>query len=120
MRRIYKQISLLIFLGIIGLSSCTRQEPGVGNTELVGETLKVEAESYMTSEGAIDLVVTPSRDSVVSTNSKGWLAYEVEVEHAGRYQVIVNASNKASENKNIWIEDHYGNKDDRTYNITGE
>lgn len=120
MRLIYKQIALLIFLGIIGLSSCTRQEPGVGNTELVGETLKVEAESYMTSEGAIDLVVTPVKDSVISTNSRGWLAYDLEVEHAGRYQVIVTVFNRSKENKNIWIEDHYDNKDDRTYNITGE
>lgn len=120
MKLIYKQIALLFFLGIIALSGCTRKVPMIGNIELVGETLKVEAESYMTSDGAIDLVVTPSRDSVVSTNSRGWLAYDLEVEHAGRYQIIVNAFNRTEEVKSMWIEDHYGNKDDRTYNITGK
>ena len=117
---LYSQYILILCVGLLSVISCRDQVLMIDNTEVVGENLEVEAESYITSDGILDLVVTPNKDSVVSTNSKGWLAYDLEIEHAGRYQIIATVFNRAKENKTIWIEDHYGNKDDRTYNITGE
>ena len=116
----FSQYILILCVGLLSVIGCKDQALTIDNTEVNEENLKVEAESYITSEGILDLVVTPNKDSVVSTNSRGWLAYDLEVEHAGRYQVIATVFNRTKENKNIWIEDHYGNKDDRTYNITGE
>jgi beta-glucanase (GH16 family) len=117
---LFSQISFLFFIGILSLNSCTEQVTKIDHGEIISDKLIIEAESYITSNGFLDLVVTPSKDSVISTNSSGWLAYDLEIEHAGRYQISVTVFNRTKTYKNIWIEDHFGNNDDRTYNITGE
>ena len=71
---LYNQYILILCVGLLSVVSCRDQVLTIDNTEVVGENLKVEAESYITSDGILDLVVTPNKDSVVSTNSKGWLA----------------------------------------------
>ena len=89
MKRIFfSQYILINCVGLLSVIGCRDQVLMLDNTEVKGENLKVEAESYITSEGILDLVVTPNKDSVVSTNSRGWLAYDLDVEYAGRYQVI--------------------------------
>lgn len=77
----------------------------------------VEAESYteasrsfeqQTSEGAV----------YVESDSAGWLAFDVEIPVAGRYQTQVHISSSSEADITCWVEDYYDNKDDRTYNIT--
>lgn len=48
-----------------------------------------------------------------------WMAYDLEIPQAGRYQVDLYAQ-ALSDDASAWIEDYHDNPDERTYNVTGE
>ncbi|MFP4470663.1 MAG: family 16 glycosylhydrolase [Bacteroidales bacterium] len=79
----------------------------------------IEAENLTSASG--DFAVKPFEDSgeYVHTDSAGWIALDVKVPRAGRYltEVRISAGNPGS--MVLWVEDYYDNKDNRTYNITG-
>lgn len=111
---------LHITIVLVSLLGCTSSEYMVEDSDNRFPEIVVEAEDYITYDGIINLVVTSNKDSVISTKSKGWLAYDIELEIAGPYQVSVITTNKSAEVKAVWIEDYYNNKENKTYNITGD
>jgi beta-glucanase (GH16 family) len=60
-------------------------------------------------EGGIDIALM---------EKEAWIAYELNIEKAGRYTFQIEA-NALDSNAVLWMEDYIGNPDDRTYNITG-
>ncbi len=78
----------------------------------------VEAANFSASDGKIDVAKQSNRKGYISAAGETWLAYDVEIPTAGRYEVRILASPE-EEGSTVWIEDYVGNPDDRTYNITG-
>lgn len=114
-------ISLLTWaLAAIVFSACeqpveVKQAPMPSPDLSVKTGVLVMAASYTEAEGTVEAI----NDSIVRTGAgKNWLAFDVEVPEAGRYQVDLYASAK-SDSASAWMEDYYDNPDDRTYNITG-
>ncbi len=81
--------------------------------------IKVEAETLTNSRHPIDITSIDSTMTFVAAKSEGWIALDVTITKAGRYKTEVMLSSGSNENLVCWIEDYYDNKDDRTYNITG-
>lgn len=109
----------LLFSFSLGISSCVKapepatEEPAeapISSTELT-----INTRDYVASEGNI----SQTDDGIVtSADSTGWLAYDIVVPTAGRYQVNIKASG-SDPAAAVWVEDYIDNKDGRTYNITG-
>lgn len=59
---------------------------------------------------------TKTKDAI-ELNAEAWAEYVLPVKIAGRYQITVSGT--AENGAALWIEDYVNNKDDRTYNITG-
>lgn len=81
--------------------------------------IKLEAENFSSSssemtteegENNTNYVVTPAGDT--------WLAFDVDIEQAGRYKFEINGQ-ADQEGGSVWMEDYTDNKDGRTYNVTG-
>lgn len=81
--------------------------------------IKLEAENFSSSssemtteegENNTNYVVTPAGDT--------WLAFDVNIEQAGRYKFEINGQ-ADQEGGSVWMEDYTDNKDGRTYNVTG-
>ncbi|MGY6559589.1 MAG: family 16 glycosylhydrolase [Nitritalea sp.] len=49
-----------------------------------------------------------------------WIALDVEVPEAGRYQLKLSGEVSGTDSLSIWVEDYYDNPDDRTYDISGK
>ena len=96
------------------LFACNNPEKDVAEekTNPVTEIL-LQAEDFKVASFEVE------QESLTILLSKNqWLAYELNVNEAGRYKVEVNA---LAQNKSIvWIEDYYDNSDNRTYDITGK
>lgn len=83
----------------------------------------VKVENAFTINAVEFIEVSPeisiSTDSTtLSTKSEGWASYQMEVPAAGRYEF--NLIGMSADSGSIWLEDYIDNKDDRTYNVTGE
>ncbi len=66
-----------------------------------------QSENISKNENAVDFLKAGSK-----------IDFELNIPIAGRYKVRIYAKTNA-EKSVLWIEDYIGNKDDRTYNITG-
>ncbi len=80
----------------------------------------VQAEQMTQASG--DFRVTADGDSgvYVLADAPGWIALDVQVPEAGRYQTQVRVSAASQDSVVLWVEDYYNNTDNRTYNITGD
>jgi beta-glucanase (GH16 family) len=52
------------------------------------------------------------------SEGENWLSFDANVPESGRYHIALFVNTQDTENS-LWIEDYIDNKDDRTYNITG-
>lgn len=100
----------LVYIAL-GLSvfGCKSVEPTEKMDEAKGLTL--QAESYLAHSGEV-----AKTESAVKLSAESWLQYEVEMPVAGRYAIRITGSGEGAK---VWLEDHVGNPDNRTYNITG-
>ncbi|MGE3173473.1 MAG: family 16 glycosylhydrolase [Planctomycetota bacterium] len=57
-------------------------------------------------------------DGVRLAADAGWIEFELQVDVTGRYRCEVLGL-KAADGGEVWVEDHVGNPDGRTYDITG-
>ena len=81
--------------------------------------VKIEAENFTNSNKLVEIKRVDSTFAFVKTSSDGWIALDVNIAVAGRYKSQIRLSNDSKVGAICWIEDYYDNKDDRTYNITG-
>jgi len=79
----------------------------------------VESENNTGASGEFETKTLESGEEVLVVPSGGWLSFDLPVELAGRYKAQVHLSSVSGEPVSCWIEDYVGNKDGRTYNITG-
>jgi beta-glucanase (GH16 family) len=74
--------------------------------------VQLEAESF---SGAS---FEPTKEASVTIPAEQWLGFTVEIPETGRYRVVAMGS--SANGGAVWVEDYVGNKDDRTYDITGK
>ncbi len=79
----------------------------------------VEAENYIASQPEGKTLTMEDGGSYTIFDTAGWESLDVSIPVAGRYLVELLASNSADKPVVCWVEDHIDNKDNRTYNITG-
>jgi beta-glucanase (GH16 family) len=89
------------------------------------ENSEAESQDPDRKEMIIQLEDFSSDSSIYAEDGKSillleneWIAFELDVQVAGRYRAEINA--KSDSNCTLWIEDYYDNTDDRTYDITGK
>ncbi len=113
-----------LFLGQFIFYSCDTNVKPMDNSISNGTSkpveVKVEAESCKQSNVEYEIVTADPTFAYVKTMSAGWIIFEVNVPVAGRYKSQVHLSGESEEVVTCWIEDYHDNKDDRTYNITGD
>lgn len=83
-----------------------------------GEFL-VKAENFTASTKGVEVISSADGEKYVKANRDGWLALEVDVPVAGRYQIQLQLAPLSDQSVNCWVEDYYDNEDERTYNVTG-
>jgi beta-glucanase (GH16 family) len=84
----------------------------IANSETPAGTVQLEAESF---SGAS---FEPTKEASVTIPAEQWLGFTVEIPETGRYRVVAMGS--SANGGAVWVEDYVGNKDDRTYDITGK
>lgn len=113
----------ILLLGVLGLNSCETKENSKNfsseSVESLSAEVKVEAENFTDSSKQFEILEIDSTLVYVNTISDGWIALDVNIPVAGRYRSQIHLSSKSNKPSICWIEDYYDNKDDRTYNITG-
>jgi len=98
-----------ILIALFLLAACSQPA-----TDLI-----IEAEMNTGSSTGLQTRSLKSGQEVILVPDGGWIAFDVPVELAGRYKAQVHLSYLSGEALSCWIEDYVGNKDGRTYNITG-
>ena len=111
---------LLLSLFVVSCVSKEKQKEQ-GRKELISEDvlIVIEAENFTDSSKGVTIKSTESGISYANTIEKGWISLDVQVPVAGRYKSEIKLSSDSKEEFIVWIEDYYDNKDDRSYNITG-
>ncbi len=99
-----KKVMLLILAFVI-ITSCEEKEENYTADYII------ELESLTNTSGDWN----KEDDSYELTSEEGWISFDHEINEPGRYSVQIVAEGEGS----VWLEDYVGNKDGRTYNITG-
>ena len=120
-QKTYNTVAIVLYVLSL-LTLCALSQGCAGQTERKNETstLTVEAESYISNSGNIDVV--NARKNVVAVQTKcddSWLCYKINVPVSGRYNIRLYAKNASEKQAVCWIEDYIDNKDGRIYNVTG-
>lgn len=112
MKRCFYALSML---SVIFLLSCSETaEKDKTDTNNNSNKVIFEVENFTAqSENT-----TKTENSVEFEKAGSKIDFNLEIAEAGRYKVSIYA-NSSSEKSVLWIEDYIDNKDDRTYNITG-
>ncbi len=105
-------ISIISFL-LFGCESSAKQQEIKEGT--LGNKLVIQASSFTESTGNVK--VADDEKSILLFGESS-CTYQINVQEAGRYRIEILMSSE-TDSSNVWIEDYIGNKDDRTYNITG-
>ncbi|MBT8260622.1 MAG: family 16 glycosylhydrolase [Bacteroidia bacterium] len=124
MKAIFQYLQAGILSFVLLLTACDLRENHkivlANNNNVNSFHIKVEAENFTNSSCNLNINSDNKYNTYIDTNSKGWIALDVNIPVAGRYKSEINVAQKSNkEMVNLWIEDYYDNKDDRTYNITG-
>lgn len=85
-----------------------------------GKQVVVEAESFIDSSNEFNVQMIDNKTTTIELGMGGWLAFDVEIPIAGRYQVSIDYSTPSGQTMSFWVEDYYENTDDRVYDITGK
>jgi len=116
-----KVVAVLSALSLLTLSVFTDSCAGQNERKSETPTLTVEAESYISNSGNIEIVM--GKRNVVSVQTKdndSWLCYKINVPATGSYTIRLYAKNASEKRAICWIEDYIDNKDGRIYNVSGD
>lgn len=120
----YYSLGCLLLVCLFSCESNSPEEsPSLEETSTQTEPIQllIQAESFTDSSGTFELVQTNEGTQLFgSTNGGQWLAFEVAIPLAGRYKTEILAASTQQEPVSLWVEDYHSNKDERTYNITGD
>lgn len=100
MKKIITIISFAIFI-----SAC-----GTSDKQYSADYI-IEVEQFSSASETL----VQDEDGYELASGQGWIDFEQEIQEPGRYSVQVVVEGEGY----VWLEDYVGNKDGRTYNITG-
>ncbi len=110
---------LIIGASFIALMTQCNSTKNNNDSSINNESFIVQAEDFIATEHEVVKQTIGNDGSFVKTKDGGWLTYKINVPAAGRYKVELFAQTPDTALVNCWIEDYVGNKDGRSYNITG-
>lgn len=112
----------LLVGGFVLIQSCGLNEPTDYTKEIEEDPttveVTVEAENFTAVSDSMGIRAVADM-GYVQAKTDGWIALDIDVPVAGRYQSRVSVSSDDPEGFACWLEDYRENKDGRTYNITG-
>lgn len=108
---------MIIVLSFVSCSN-NKNRPNIKLENDRASLIKAEAESYL--ESNIKIAIEDDIASYIKTSNPGWVALEINIPVAGRYQIILRAANKTNEIVECWLEDYTDNLDGRTINISSK
>lgn len=113
--KLVKQTALPLMV-ILLLSNCANTK----NTKSSPPTVIIEAENFIENSGNVTVLNDKQNAGFVKTGQDGaWLSYSVNIPVSGRYIVRLFAKTEEVKEVKCWLEDYIDNKDERTYNVTG-
>jgi len=119
----FRSISVIL-VSILLTTSCVFKDKSENADVVVSELqcgeVKIEAENLTESSEQFKIESLVSKKVYVKALSEGWIAFDVDIPIAGKYKSEIQVSSKSNKGVICWIEDNYDNKDDITYNITGD
>ena len=120
-RTIHNSVAKVLYaFSLLTLAVVTDSCVGHNERKMETPTLTVEAESYISNSGNIDIVNEMKNViSVQTKNDDSWLCYKINIPVTGRYNIRLYAKNISENQAVCWIEDDIDNKDSRIYNISG-
>jgi len=120
-RTIHNRVAAVLYIfSLLALSVFAESCTGQNERKIGTPTLIVEAESYISNSGNIDIVNEKKNLASVQTKDvDSWLCYKINVPATGRYTIRLYAKNASEKQAVCWIEDYIDNKDGRIYNLTG-
>jgi len=120
-RTIHKGVAAVLYaFSLLTLSVVIHSCVGQNERKMETPTLTVEAESYISNSGNIDII--NEKKNVVSVQTKdndSWLCYKINIPVTGRYNIRLYAKNSSEKQAVCWIEDNIDNIDGRVYNVSG-
>ena len=115
-------ITIALIAALIGFNACngksSKEEPRQEKIDTKKTSVFIEAESNHDAQGAIE-ATSQNNSKFIHLKEAGWIALDANIAQAGRYKIEIRTAKASDEEPIIWIEDYYDNKDDRTYNISG-
>ncbi|MCH7414249.1 glycoside hydrolase family 16 protein [Belliella sp. R4-6] len=115
----FKYLSTALF-GLVYMSCSSPNEKEVLSESAEQEYYKLEVGVegfHLSSEGLSKQVI--EGDTTVVMNEGQWVCLDVDFAHSGRYKVEFLAST-SKDSAQVWLEDYYDNKDERTYDVSGK
>ncbi|MBR9919219.1 MAG: family 16 glycosylhydrolase [Bacteroidetes bacterium] len=112
-----RNTALFVLLGFL-LPACTQTPEKAVEAVEDPSTAKTILTVQPETEGTPSLDIINEGDYIRSTKDNSWVEFELDVVIAGRYTVEVLGA-ATEDSAAVWLEDYVGNKDGRTYNITG-
>ena len=120
-RKIQCSIATILYaLFLLTLSAIFDGCTGQNERKTETPTFTVEAESYISNSGNIDIV--NEKKNVVSVQTKNddsWLCYKINVPLTASYTIRLYAKNTSAKQALCWIEDYIDNKEGKIYNVSG-
>ena len=92
-------------------------EAQVADSASAKNVVVIAGADFTDFHGSAERMETENGEVAVTDTGKHWLDYAVIIPEAGRYRISITAAGDTG--TVMWIEDYRVNKDDRTYNITG-
>lgn len=93
----------------------------IGFASAAGDGDEIHVRLAASSAVATSDTAQPAGDgrTLRSTDAEGWFEFQVRIPAAGRYESVLDVRALDGDGVTVWIEDYVGNKDGRTYDITG-
>lgn len=113
-------VIVIFFILNTSFFSCSNKESkpiikGEIKKSIIG---KAEAESFVNSSAEIK--IHEGTPTFIKTENDGWIAVDINIPIAGRYQLNLRTANKSSKEIICWVEDYIDNIENRVYNISND
>lgn len=125
MKKAYSLFALVL-VSAITLSSCncgnsakTTFTQDINTGEISSSEIKMDVKAIKNEAGKLKSAQITIDLMGIKGEKGGFIAFDVDVPVAGRYQTQIHATNNTEKEVICWVEDYYDNTDDRTYNATG-
>ncbi|EIM78018.1 Licheninase [Nitritalea halalkaliphila LW7] len=126
MKRAKNQLLRRSLAGMLGAALLWACSPETKTELLVNEEEELSAPlvhipaHMLHAASSPEMSAQAAEEGPIQLKKDQWIALDVEVPEAGRYQLRLSGEVTGTDSLSIWVEDYYDNPDDRTYDISGK